>query len=55
MANDVSAPGVGFGVDTNQVTLLTPGGEGQAFRGSKREVAAALWERLAKLEVGTSR
>ena len=39
VANDVSAPGAGFGVDTNEVTVLTRDGRQQAFAGAKREVA----------------
>ncbi|HEX8538283.1 MAG TPA: bifunctional phosphopantothenoylcysteine decarboxylase/phosphopantothenate--cysteine ligase CoaBC [Cystobacter sp.] len=44
VANDVTAPGAGFGVDTNQVTVLTRGGGEHALSGTKREVAHALLE-----------
>ncbi|OJH36936.1 bifunctional phosphopantothenoylcysteine decarboxylase/phosphopantothenate--cysteine ligase CoaBC [Cystobacter ferrugineus] len=42
VANDVTAPGAGFGVDTNQVTVLTRDGGEHALSGTKREVARAL-------------
>ncbi|MET0405935.1 MAG: bifunctional phosphopantothenoylcysteine decarboxylase/phosphopantothenate--cysteine ligase CoaBC [Cystobacter sp.] len=42
VANDVTAPGAGFGVDTNQVTVLTRDGGEHALSGSKREVAGNL-------------
>jgi phosphopantothenoylcysteine decarboxylase/phosphopantothenate--cysteine ligase len=44
VANDVTAPGAGFGVDTNQVTVLTRDGGERALSGTKREVARALLE-----------
>jgi phosphopantothenoylcysteine decarboxylase/phosphopantothenate--cysteine ligase len=46
VANDVTAPGSGFGVDTNTVRLLSRDGEA-AVSGSKEEVADALWEYAA--------
>jgi phosphopantothenoylcysteine decarboxylase/phosphopantothenate--cysteine ligase len=43
VANDVSAPGVGFGHDTNAVTLLRPGAEPTTVAlTDKRAVAAAV-------------
>jgi phosphopantothenoylcysteine decarboxylase/phosphopantothenate--cysteine ligase len=42
VANDVTAPGSGFGVDTNQVTVLTRDGGEHSLSGTKREVARAL-------------
>ena len=45
VANDVSAPGSGFGVDTNTVHMISRTGE-NSISGSKEEVADAVWERL---------
>ncbi|XXF80822.1 bifunctional phosphopantothenoylcysteine decarboxylase/phosphopantothenate--cysteine ligase CoaBC [Myxococcaceae bacterium GXIMD 01537] len=42
VANDVTAPGAGFGVDTNQVTVLTRDGAPRDLAGSKREVARGI-------------
>jgi phosphopantothenoylcysteine decarboxylase/phosphopantothenate--cysteine ligase len=42
VANDVTAPGAGFGVDTNQVTVLTRDGRARPLSGSKREVARGI-------------
>ena len=39
VANDLSTPGAGFGVDTNVVTLITPDGQTRLPLASKREVA----------------
>ncbi len=44
VANDVSAPGAGFAGDSNQVTVLAAKGGQTAIAGSKREVAAGLWD-----------
>jgi phosphopantothenoylcysteine decarboxylase/phosphopantothenate--cysteine ligase len=50
VANDVAAAGSGFGSATNQVTLITPGGEPEAWPLlSKREVAERLLDRLVAL------
>jgi phosphopantothenoylcysteine decarboxylase/phosphopantothenate--cysteine ligase len=50
VANDVTAPGSGFGTDTNRVTLFFPDGSLEAWELlPKREVAARLWERVAAL------
>jgi len=47
VANDVSEPGSGFGVDTNRVQVIGQDGSSHALAGSKREVADALWVLLA--------
>ena len=49
VANDVSAPGAGFGVDTNRVTVLTRDGQRQELAGTKREVARLVLELLLPL------
>jgi phosphopantothenoylcysteine decarboxylase/phosphopantothenate--cysteine ligase len=50
VANDVTAPGAGFEVDTNVVTLLTPdGGATPLPQLPKRAVADAIWDRVAAL------
>jgi phosphopantothenoylcysteine decarboxylase/phosphopantothenate--cysteine ligase len=49
VANDLTVAGAGFAVDTNQVTLLWRSGEHRQVSGSKRDVAAAIWDALAKL------
>jgi phosphopantothenoylcysteine decarboxylase/phosphopantothenate--cysteine ligase len=43
VANDVSAPGAGFGGETNLVTVLGADGSQTPLAGTKREVAARLW------------
>jgi phosphopantothenoylcysteine decarboxylase/phosphopantothenate--cysteine ligase len=50
VANDVSAPGVGFGHDTNAVLLLRPGGEPTtvALR-DKRAIAAAVLDAVVDI------
>jgi phosphopantothenoylcysteine decarboxylase/phosphopantothenate--cysteine ligase len=47
VANDVSASGAGFGVDTNVVTILGADGSSVTAQGHKREVAARLWDIVA--------
>lgn len=47
VANDVSAAGAGFAVDTNAVTIIGADGTTQTAQGTKREVAARLWDLLA--------
>ncbi len=47
VANDVSAPGAGFGTDTNTVTFLAADGVSSSAQGTKREVAARLWDVVA--------
>lgn len=52
-ANDVTLPGSGFGVDTNQVSLLFPDGRRQDFGlMTKREVAGAVLSKVADLRAG---
>ncbi len=49
-ANDVSAADAGFGVDTNQVTLLAADGTVEALPlMSKEEVAHEIWDRVGQL------
>ena len=50
VANDVAAPGVGFGHDTNAVVLLdADGGEREVDLGSKRQVARAVLDAAVEL------
>lgn len=50
VANDVAAPGAGFGSDDNAVRFITPAGEVETLPlMSKRAVAAAVWRRVAEL------
>lgn len=50
VANDVTSPGSGFGTDTNQVTIISAAGERTPLQlMTKREVAAAIWSRVARL------
>ncbi len=49
VANDVSAPGAGFGVDTNRVTVLTRHGLSRELAGTKREVARLVLELVEEL------
>lgn len=47
VANDVAQPGSGFGTDTNEVTVITPEGDSEAWSMlSKDEVADRLWDRI---------
>ncbi|HEY5579052.1 MAG TPA: bifunctional phosphopantothenoylcysteine decarboxylase/phosphopantothenate--cysteine ligase CoaBC, partial [Acidimicrobiia bacterium] len=47
VANDVTAPGSGFGTETNQVTLITPDGGLEPWPVMpKREVARLLWDHI---------
>lgn len=55
VANDVTAPGAGFAVDTNHVTLLTRDGGRTDLEGTKRQVAERLWTLLAPLAPGEGR
>jgi phosphopantothenoylcysteine decarboxylase/phosphopantothenate--cysteine ligase len=55
VANDVSAPQVGFQHDTNAVTLLRPGGVvGTVALTDKRSVARAILQCVAELRSGVS-
>ncbi len=48
VANDVSAPGVGFGHDTNAVTVYGADGSRVGIElTAKREIASALWDIIA--------
>ncbi len=49
VANDVTAPGAGFGVDTNIVTLITANGETALPQMSKAEVAERLLDAVMTL------
>ena len=50
VANDVLEPGAGFGVDTNRVTIVSPGGAPEPWPlMSKRDVADRLLDRVAAL------
>ena len=46
IANDVSQPGRGFAGDENEVVCIPRQGSEMTFRGSKREVAARIWDVL---------
>ena len=46
VANDVSAPNVGFHYDTNQVTLVDASGDVDLPLMSKQRTAAAIWDRI---------
>ncbi|MCL1692635.1 MAG: bifunctional phosphopantothenoylcysteine decarboxylase/phosphopantothenate--cysteine ligase CoaBC [Actinomycetia bacterium] len=50
VANDVTAPGSGFGTETNQVTIVLPDGSTEPWSlMPKTEVAERLWDRIAEL------
>jgi len=52
VANDVSAPGVGFAHDTNAVTLLRPGAESvEIDLASKRDVARAVVDAIVDIRL----
>ena len=46
VANDVTEPGAGFGVDTNAATLVSAAGEEPVSRRSKRELARVILDRI---------
>lgn len=48
VANDVTEQGAGFGANTNRVTVLSRQGEAREFQGTKREVAARIWDVIAR-------
>ncbi|MFT3707982.1 MAG: bifunctional phosphopantothenoylcysteine decarboxylase/phosphopantothenate--cysteine ligase CoaBC [Archangium sp.] len=52
VANDVSRPGSGFGTDTNAVSLIGADGSVVFVQGTKREVAARIWDAVAPRIVG---
>lgn len=50
VANDVTAPGAGFGGDTNAVAVLTPEGTVEEWPlQSKESIADRLWDRIAEV------
>ncbi|MCE9673518.1 bifunctional phosphopantothenoylcysteine decarboxylase/phosphopantothenate--cysteine ligase CoaBC [Myxococcus stipitatus] len=49
VANDVTAPGAGFGTETNRVTVLTRSGARQELQGSKDAVARGILDLLRTL------
>ena len=49
VANDVTAPGAGFGVDTNIITLITAQGETALPMMTKREAADGILDAVATL------
>ena len=49
VANDVTAPGAGFGTDTNVVTFVTKEGTEALPLMQKSAVADAIWDRVLKL------
>ncbi|MEJ2762371.1 MAG: bifunctional phosphopantothenoylcysteine decarboxylase/phosphopantothenate--cysteine ligase CoaBC, partial [Gammaproteobacteria bacterium] len=56
VANDLSNPDAGFGVDTNQVTILyRDGGSEELPKMSKEDLAAALMDRLVRERRGGRR
>jgi phosphopantothenoylcysteine decarboxylase/phosphopantothenate--cysteine ligase len=46
VANDVSAAGAGFAVDTNAVTMVAADGSQVTAQGTKADVARKVWERI---------
>lgn len=50
VANDVTAEGAGFGVDTNIVTLITVEGGEALPKMTKREVADRIWDKALSLK-----
>ncbi|MGK2879211.1 MAG: bifunctional phosphopantothenoylcysteine decarboxylase/phosphopantothenate--cysteine ligase CoaBC [Solirubrobacterales bacterium] len=50
VANDIADPTIGFEVDANQVTLITPGGRSEhPPRGTKAQIAAVILDRVEAL------
>ncbi len=49
VANDVSAAGAGFAVDTNAVTMVAADGSQVNAQGSKADVARKVWERILSI------
>ncbi|MEX2419993.1 MAG: bifunctional phosphopantothenoylcysteine decarboxylase/phosphopantothenate--cysteine ligase CoaBC [Acidimicrobiia bacterium] len=53
VANDVTAPGAGFEVDTNAVTVFTADGAAEEWPTMpKQAVAARLWDRIIEMRSG---
>ncbi len=46
--NDVSRSDIGFDVDSNELTLVTPDGDQQVSRRSKQACAAAIWDTFVR-------
>jgi len=49
LANDISAPGGGFGSDSNTVRMISRTNGETAISGAKEEVADAVWEKITGL------
>jgi phosphopantothenoylcysteine decarboxylase/phosphopantothenate--cysteine ligase len=50
VANDLTAENAGFGSDTNEVTILWPGGEMENLPSNSKEVIAMeIWDRVERL------
>ena len=50
VANDLTVDGAGFGSDTNEVTILWPGGEVESLPlESKEVIAMEIWDRVERL------
>jgi phosphopantothenoylcysteine decarboxylase/phosphopantothenate--cysteine ligase len=55
VANQVGRPGTGFGAETNRAAILGRDGTDEPLRAwTKRELAAAIWDRAAALLGGSS-
>jgi phosphopantothenoylcysteine decarboxylase/phosphopantothenate--cysteine ligase len=48
VANDVTTPGIGFGADSNAVTVFTAGGSEEWPRQSKDAIANRLWDLVVR-------
>ena len=51
VVNDVSQAGIGFEVQANEVTIITPGGEEHVPRASKAQIAEAILNAVERLRV----
>ena len=52
VSNDVLAPGAGFAVDTNSVTIMARGAEPVRFSGTKEEAASRILDSVSALAAG---
>lgn len=52
VSNDVLAPGAGFAVDTNSVTIMARGAEPVRFSGTKDETASRILDSVSALAAG---
>ncbi|OUO93053.1 bifunctional phosphopantothenoylcysteine decarboxylase/phosphopantothenate--cysteine ligase CoaBC [Cloacibacillus sp. An23] len=52
VSNDVLAPGAGFAVDTNAITIMARGAEPLRFSGTKEESAAVILDSVSALAAG---